>query len=58
MLCKFQWKGMRQDQAQRCKRDGLEIQPPGDCSVKQVMRRTYIEATKELKGDFRRRTEA
>ena len=43
---------MKEEQTQRLKRGGLEIQPFGDCWIEQVLRRKYIGTTTELKGDM------
>ena len=46
---------MKKEQTERRKRGGLEIQSFGDCRVEQAMWRKYIEVTKELKDDVKRR---
>ena len=47
-----------QEQTQRRKMRGLEIRPFGDCCIEQALPRKYIEATRELEPDSKRRTEA
>ena len=41
-------RSMKKEQAQRRKSGELQIQPFGNCWIKQAMRRKYIEATREL----------
>ena len=51
-----QWRSRIGQNLQR-KRGGTEAQPIGDCWVETLMRRKYVEITKDLKRELKRRVE-